>query len=371
METSRPRIEWMDLVKGTAVLVVVLFHSVNHMESITKDDSVSAVWFTSMNVLEPMRMPLFFMVSGMLAAGAISRPWRRSRRRTYGMTYLYILWSAIFFTVVALYVNSGFVAAISQFPGRLLVGSSGYWYLYALLLYFIVAKLLCRYPAWIIVALAIGLNLLRAPVAQWNRDFMVNLDAGSAMTSIVTNLVFFLIGAYYKELLAQITRWASWLWVAGLLVPAIAYGIWRSANSSTWELTYLPVSLLWIVAGAMAAYLLVQWEAPRKFGTFFGARTLPIFVVQFPLLMCLSSYLHNNNPAYMQNAIVQVFFPVAMTSMLVGAALILYWVTRNNFGKYLFEAPGWVVREPRALKQEHALLESNSDNAQDLSNVHP
>jgi len=336
----------MDLVKGTTVLIVVLFHSVIHMDAITPDDSVTAVWFTSMNVVEPMRMPLFFMVSGMLAAGAVSRPWRLSRRRTFGMTYLYILWSAIFFTVVALYVNTGLVAAITQFPGRLLVGSSGYWYLYALLLYFILAKLLRRYPAWIVVAVAIGLNLLRAPVAQWNRDYFVGIDAGSSMTSIVTNLVFFLIGAYYKELLAQITRWASWLWVAVLLAPAIAYGLWRSANPSTWELTYLPISLLWIVAGVMAACLLVRWDAPRRFGTFFGARTLPIFVVQFPLLMCLSSYLHNNDPAFMHNPIVQVFFPIVMTSLLVAVALLLYWVTRKNVGRYLFEAPAWVVREP-------------------------
>lgn len=351
MQTARPRIEWMDLVKGSTVLIVVLFHSVNQMESITKDDNVSAVWFTSMNVLEPMRMPLFFMVSGMLAAGAIARPWRMSRRRTYGMTYLYLLWSAIFFTVVAFYVNSGWLAAITQFPGRLLVGSSGYWYLYALLLYFIVAKLLRRHPAWIIVALAVILNLLRPSVAQWNRDFMIDIDGGSMMTSIVTNLVFFLIGAYYKELLTQITRWASWLWVGALLIPVVAYGIWRSAYPSTWEQTYFPISLIWIVAGVMAAYLLVQWEAPRKFGIFFGARTLPIFVVQFPLLMCLSSYLHNNDPEFMHHPIVQLVFPIVMTSLLVAAALLLYWVTRNNLGRYLFEAPAWAVREQSARKR--------------------
>ncbi|MDO9485581.1 MAG: acyltransferase [Actinomycetota bacterium] len=367
METARPRIEWMDLVKGTAVLLVVLFHSVNHMAAISSEDNVTSVWSTSMDVLEPMRMPLFFMVSGMLAAGAIARPWRMSKRRTFGMTYLYVLWSAIFFTVVALYVNSGFVAAIAQFPGRLLVGSSGYWYLYALLLYFIVAKLFRRYPAWIIVAFAIVLNLLRGSVAQWNRDFMIEIDAGSAMTSIVTNLVFFLIGAYYKELFTHISRHASWLAVGLLLVPAVAYGLWRSAYPSTWEQTYFPISLIWIVAGVMAATLLVQWNAPRKFGIYFGARTLPIFVVQFPLLMALSSYFRNQDPAYMHNPIVQVLFPIVMTSALVGVALLLYGITRNNAGKYLFEAPAWSVGEPSARKRHLAEIQSGSPDGKDLS----
>ncbi len=367
METARPRIEWMDLVRGFAVILVVLFHSVVHMQSITRGEPVSDVWFTAMNVLEPFRMPMFFLVSGMLATGAIARPWKMSRRRTYGTTYLYILWSAIFFTVVAMYFNSGFAAALSQFPRELLVGSSGYWYLYAVLLYFIIAKLFRRYPAWIIVGVAVILNLLRGSVAQWNRDFMVGIDAGSAMTSIVTNLVFFLIGVYYKELLTQIMRRSSWLWVAVLLVPAISYGIWRSDHPSMWEQTFLPISLAWIVAASMASYLLVRWEAPRKFGTYFGGRTLPIFVVQFPLLMCLASYLHNNNPAYLQNPIGQLLFPIVVTSLLVAIALLLYGATRNNIGKYLFEAPAWAVREPSARKLEREAQDSNSADAPDLS----
>ena len=360
MPTSRPRIEWMDLVKGTTVLIVVVFHTVIHMQTITKDDTATTVWVSGMNVLEPMRMPLFFLVSGMLAAGAIGRPWRLSRRRTYGMTYLYVLWSAIFFTVAALYLHSGVLATLREFPGHLLVGGSGYWYLYALLLYFIVAKALHRYPALIVVGIAIGLNLLRAPVAQWNRDYAVNVDASSAMTSIITNLVFFLIGAYYKELFGRITRWASWSWVVVLLVPAIGYGIWRSAHPALSELTFFPISMVWIVACVMGASLLVKRQGPRKFGTFFGARTLPIFVVQFPLLLCLASYLRRHDPALMHSSVVQILFPIVMTVVLVGAALLTYWVTRNNVGRYLFEAPAWAVREPAARPSQAQELESAS-----------
>jgi threonine dehydratase len=300
-----------------------------------------------MNVIEPLRMPIFFMVSGMLATSAMSRPWRMSRRRTYGMAYLYILWSAIFFIVVALYIHETPVEALLNFPRRLLAGSSGYWYLYALLVYFIIAKALRRWPIWIILAIAIALNLLRSAVAQWNRDFMYSIDVGSAMTSIVTNLVFYILGVYYKEIISWVADRASWWRVVTIVALVSAYGIWRNSAPEYWEMTYLPISLAWIAAGVMAAHLLVEYEGPRRFGTFFGARTLPIFVVQFPLLMALSSYLRNNRPEYLSIPAVQVVFPLLVTLILVFAALFLYRVTQKNIGKYLFEAPRWAVGEHR------------------------
>lgn len=347
-QIQRPRIEWMDLVKGSSVLLVVLFHAEIHMYKVQSDGVAANIWHTVMNVTEPLRMPIFFLVSGMLAASALSRPWGKSRRRTYGMTYLYVLWSAIFFTVVAFYVKETPIEALIDFPRRLIVGSSGYWYLYALLLYFIIAKAARRWPLWIIFGIAVALNLLRAPIAQWNRDYVVNIDGASSMTAISVNLVFYLLGAYYKEVITWVSERASWFWVIGIVVVVSAYGFWRNSVPEFSETTYLPVSLGWIVAGVMAAELLVKREGPRNFGTFFGARTLPIFVVQFPLLMALSSYLRNHRPEYLHNEIVQVFFPIVATVIMVSIALMLYRVTQNNRGRFLFEAPQWVVQAPRS-----------------------
>jgi uncharacterized membrane protein YcfT len=336
----------MDLVKGSSVLLVVLFHAEIHMYKVQSDGVAANIWHAVMNVTEPLRMPIFFIVSGMLAASALSRPWTKSRRRTFGMTYLYILWSAIFFTVVAFYVKETPLEALLDFPRRLLVGSSGYWYLYALLLYFIIAKAARRWPIWIVFGIAVALNLLRAPIAQWNRDYAVNIDGASSMTAIAVNLVFYLLGAYYKEVITWISQRATWWWVVGIVILMSAYGLWRNSAPEYAEMTYLPISLGWIVAGVMAAELVVRYEAPRKFGTFFGARTLPIFVVQFPLLMVLSSYLRNHRPEYLQNEFVQVFFPIVATVIMVVIALALYRLTQNNRGRFLFEAPRWVVREP-------------------------
>lgn len=343
----------MDLVKGSSVLLVVLFHAEIHMYKVQSDGVAANIWHTFMLVTEPLRMPIFFLVSGMLAAGALSRPWNKSRRRTYGMTYLYVLWSAIFFTVVAFYVKETPIEALIDFPRRLIVGSSGYWYLYALILYFIIAKAARRWPLWIIFGVAVALNLLRAPVAQWNRDYVINIDGASSMTSIAVNLVFYLLGAYYKEIITWISERASWIWVSAIVVVVSAYGLWRTTVPEYTEVTYLPISLGWIVAGVMTAELLVKHQGPRDFGTFFGARTLPIFVVQFPLLMALSSYLRNHRPEYLHNEFVQAVFPILATLIMVGIALALFRITQNNRGRFLFEAPRWAVREPRGTRSKN------------------
>ncbi|MFZ4655225.1 MAG: acyltransferase family protein, partial [Methylococcaceae bacterium] len=106
MTAARPRIEWMDVIKATAVIVIVLSHAVDLLAPVAGGQPAQTFWQVFMTILEPMRMPLFFMISGMLAASALNRPWNKVRQRTWGMVYLYVLWSVIFFAVVACYVRA-------------------------------------------------------------------------------------------------------------------------------------------------------------------------------------------------------------------------------------------------------------------------
>ena len=97
---QRSRLEWVDLVKSVSVLLVVLMHFVLTLLDVT-GSPITEFWRGLIAVLEPLRMPTFFVVSGRLAAGAVKRDWRSSRRRTLGTTYLYVLWSGIIFVTIA------------------------------------------------------------------------------------------------------------------------------------------------------------------------------------------------------------------------------------------------------------------------------
>lgn len=345
MAETRPRIEWMDLVKGTAILVVVGSHAVILMEPVTHGQLPQTAWSLIITVLEPMRMALFFMISGMLATAAITKPWGKVRRRTWGMTYLYVLWCSIFFAVLYVYAPLPILEELRWVVRNLLVAGNGYWYLYALVLYFFLARVTRRWPIWILLSVGILLNLLKSPLLEINREYFNSLETGSMMVKILMNLMFFLIGLHFKELLTQITRFATWPRIVALSVILTIAGVVRYHVSWFWEQSFLPASLLFIVLGIMLSSKLINFAGPRNFGSRIGTQTLPIFVVQFPFMLILQQVFKNDDIALFNGWAFAVIFPIAFTAFVVAFALWLHRITLNNRARYLFEIPEWATRE--------------------------
>ena len=336
----------MDLVKGTTVIVIVLSHAIVLQEPVAGGSSVQHAWALISTILEPMRMCLFFMVSGMLATAAITKPWNMVRRRTWGMGYLYVLWSAIFFAVVYLYAPLPFLDELRMFVRNLLVAGNGYWYLYALIVYFVLARLTRRWPIWILLSVAVVLNLMKEPLLSLYREHLA-YDTGSMIIKVLINLVFFLIGLHFKELLTRITGYATWPRISALIAVVVAIGVWRFNTRWSWEQTFLPASLIFIVLAVMLASKLIAFAGPRHFGARIGTQTLPIFVVQFPFLLALSQVFEDHPSGITTTPWFLIAFPIAFTAFNVVFALWLHRVTLPNVGRYLFEVPGWIAGESR------------------------
>ena len=95
-------------------------------------------------------MPLFFTISGMFAIGAVNRPWRvLGRSKVARFLYLYAVWLLIHTVLLALVPD--FDTARADGPldllAQLTITPSNLWYLYALALYFAIAKAARRLPA--------------------------------------------------------------------------------------------------------------------------------------------------------------------------------------------------------------------------------
>mgnify|MGYP003584413602 CR=1 FL=1 len=321
------RIDWIDLVKATSVLLVVFMHATNTMADLAGDTAVAGFLHTVNAVIEPLRMPVFFLVSGMLAASAIKRPWRSSTSRTTGMFYLYTVWMLLFMGLQALFGMS-----IGEPVWAVLFAKSGYWYLYAIALFFIIARLLRNQPAWVVVAVALVPNLLRPFVGM----FFEGVVPGSLYTSMAMNLVFFLAGAYFKEVVAGIAEKATWTHTIVLGAVAIPFGvIWMTSEAMIGQ-TYLPVSLLLMAFGISLAVQVTRNGAP-KWATFLGARTLPIYVWQWPVLFIVTLLLPG---AALAHPLLQLLFPFAITA-LVGVTAV--WLHGQTWTKHLFTAPRWVT----------------------------
>lgn len=90
---------WVNVAKGGAIVLVVLWHvTVKHYQQIPWQMALPmpGIWGTLGEFFLPLRMPLFFTVSGMLGVSALNSHGRLIIGRKIGTyLYLYVLWLII------------------------------------------------------------------------------------------------------------------------------------------------------------------------------------------------------------------------------------------------------------------------------------
>ena len=89
------RLGWADIAKGASIVLVVLHHATTKQYDLSVPAHlapIADVWTTLTHALKPVRMPLFFLVSGFFAAKAVHRPWPSVTRRISTSAYLYVVW---------------------------------------------------------------------------------------------------------------------------------------------------------------------------------------------------------------------------------------------------------------------------------------
>jgi uncharacterized membrane protein YcfT len=273
----RARESWADVAKGACILLVVLWHVITkHYLQVDWHLSVPlpGAWGLLGEELLPLRMPLFFAISGMFAVGAVDRSWRvlgRSKVAKFG--YLYATWLLIHTVVLALV--PGFDTARATGPLQLLeqltITPSNLWYLLALAVYFSVAKAVRRLPTTLVLAVAMALSVIVAAdllATPGNRG------------GLYQNLVFFLAGLRLRPVVDGLARAANWRRLAllgggyalGLVVLHLVPG------------TRPLVSVAAVAFGVTAAALAARSAAVARVLGDIGRRTLPIYVLHMPAL---------------------------------------------------------------------------------------
>ncbi|WP_052317261.1 acyltransferase family protein [Corynebacterium terpenotabidum] len=87
------RVGWVDAAKGLCILLVVAGHAII---SLNGHGYATGVWEDINLIIGPVRMPLFFLLSGLFAAKALTESWRRfADRRIWVMLWLLVLWVPI------------------------------------------------------------------------------------------------------------------------------------------------------------------------------------------------------------------------------------------------------------------------------------
>ena len=207
---------WIDVAKGVAIFLVVLYHSTLYLGAA----GMPGLPVIAKVPLELFPMPAFFVLAGLVSSRTVTFGFGDLlRRRVLPMLYLYAVWSAIRFLFFL--VMPGTISNLGDLPANSIVTlalifvwpSSSYWFLYALALFTVGAWLIRRTPAWIAVGAA---AVLSAVVSSGM------LQTGNVGWDRVLGLFFFyLVGIHFsKRITGWVQRGGTWTGPALLLAFA-------------------------------------------------------------------------------------------------------------------------------------------------------
>lgn len=330
------RLDWVDTGRGIAILLVALFHATNWLAAAGAD---VAGWAQFNLVVSSLRMPLFFALSGLFAAKWLRVGWGRLWQGKIRLfAWVFVVWSIIGACAFTLgtrvmlgqgsLVEGTIVPILTvAFRPRLEL-----WFIWALALFFCLAKLTSRVDlrlqlgiAGVASALAFGAWVTSSP--GWN---------GS-----VRYYFFFLAGLYGRELVLRLGATSNRVGLAAGVVAwlVVSLALWH------WQLREVPGlyfvnCLLGIVAG-IALSRAVSWALLRRIGT----QTLPIYLAHTPVIMAVCMVVHVTGLDAVTP--VMVVAPALLTAFAVATALWLNRVLPRHRLGWLYEPPAWFPGAPR------------------------
>ncbi|MFF0155858.1 acyltransferase family protein [Micromonospora sp. NPDC005203] len=334
------RAQWADAAKGVCIILVVLWHVV--VKDYLQIDwhvgvPVPGLWGTLGEQFLPLRMPLFFTISGVFAANAAQRPWRVvARSRIGGFLYLYVVW---------LLIHTAVLAAAPQLPTdratsvlglleQLTITPSNLWYLYALALYFALAKATRRVPRALVLVPAAALSAIAAAGL---------LDTPGNRAGVYQNLIFFLAGLSLRQ---QIERWADTASGRRLVLTSGAYALalaaMAAAGAQQWFGVWTAASVLAVIFGITAAARLARWSALSDPLARLGRITLPIYVIHLPVLALLHRLLLVGVSGLDRSAqgLIVLGYPILLSGLVIVLSLAVHRGLVAVHARWLFALPG-------------------------------
>lgn len=278
----------IDVVRGVAVVLVVLYHvrlwllpsSVPAREL----GGVVGNWVLVEQVLGRGRMPSLLFVSGVLSvrlfsSGASGAP---VVRRVWGSLYLYMLWLCVYQASYILFglsrIGSSSTGFVEIWKSLVWPGST-LWFLVALAGY--CGLTFTGYQLGIRPPLQIGIALAAAII--WGGP-----EHGMA-GKIVGHYIYFLLGVSGHKLLRRISRLRAW-WFLVLFATALLSLVPDMLRLS------LPFDLAAVISRCaflplcVAVCAVVARSAPgRAFGNTVGRRTVAIYLCHPPIVLTLGA----------------------------------------------------------------------------------
>lgn len=278
------RVGWVDYSKGICILLVVMFHTVNHYEAAVGAEGWMR-WIVDFS--KPFRMPDFFLISGLFLARTInSNLLSYIDKKVVHFAYFYLLWLGL---TLLLTDNDTLRADPAEFvklyAWNIVQPTGVLWFVHMLAVFYVVTRLVSRLPKWVVLLAAASLQV--AHQALW-------IDTPSFVANrFMEYFVFFFLGYAVAGLIFDVAERAKakpWFTV-GILVGWAVCNDWLTQNN----MHALPVyGLMMGLAGALAiveiAALLSNFRSAR-FLRYCGQNSIVIYLTFFFPMTVLERFL--------------------------------------------------------------------------------
>lgn len=331
---SKPRVDWVDIAKGIAIILVVLNHSTLLL---SQNDLADPLWAKINSNFRSFRMPLFFFASGVFATSAMKRPWKKFWNSKLAIfCWSYAIWVIIRFT----YFLAVPMEARPQETSleKLLLApiwpTTGLWFLFALFGFFLVTKILNSFlPAWIQLMIGAALSVLAFSPA-------IITIGNITYDGMLRYYLYFLIGIHFKNLffslaakprpiVAILAIGAFW----GLLTLIRQTDLGHIAGSRT------ALSIIAIVAGVLLSKLISRTPLHRPV-VYLGKNTLPIYVTHVILIAAMTSAMMIIAPA--PSRALTIVLPIIFVILGLTVPLVIMRLVSKSPLRYLYEVPPWL-----------------------------
>jgi len=278
------RLHWADIAKAGAIVLVVVYHvgSTGLSELTEGENAAKSAWAAVNAALVPVRMPLFFLISGVLAVGAIQRRWTEVwRKRVADLLWPFALWTLAFAVPYALaYATGGITGTTLEAASWTFVAAGAYWYLPALIVFFLATWLLRNTPM-VLLGFAIALHAA-APMIRDALGDAIDPDVRITIYRWATFLVWFALGATARKQIEYVAHLPAYVAVVTASVYVFAAIL---VYQYGWTLTPV-LNVLGVVTALIASAQFARFARPVRLGRYLAKRTLPIYLIH-PILLAI------------------------------------------------------------------------------------
>lgn len=344
--SAQPRLLWPDVAKGICILLVVLHHvTTKHYAPLVADalGPVEGLWVGLSSALKPVRMPLFFLVSGFFATRLVQRPWPDVRARALRLGYVYVIWLVLLWGVFSLEVTlptnrtQGWLELLLD----LVYASTGLWFLYALALYTVLAAALRRRPPSLVIGAAavVSLTCSFLPLEETNR------------VSVLFHFTFFALGAFAPHVVRRVAE-------AGLSLRALvaAYACLSLALVPLDPPRSIELVLLAVVglpAGITAAVALSRVARVAEPLAWLGRRTLPVYVLHMVVIALVQhSGVVLGEGHTVASLVLTLTYPLLLTALVVAVCLATHALAVRHGLGFLYALPEGGATRLRSARPE-------------------